>query len=85
MKSDSKRVQDETSPSHLIDAGIAALGDWRGEALGRMRALIGQADPQVVEELKWREPSSVRRVALEREILAPRPGLVDHPRNRRPR
>ena len=42
------------SPSDLIDARIEALGDWRGETLARMRALIHQADPEVVEEWKWR-------------------------------
>ncbi|KRA60471.1 hypothetical protein ASD79_08815 [Caulobacter sp. Root655] len=41
-------------PSQLIDAKIEALGDWRGETLARIRALIRQADPDVVEELKWR-------------------------------
>ncbi len=46
------------SPSHLIDARIAALSDWRGETLARVRALIKEADPQVVEEVKWRKPSS---------------------------
>ena len=42
------------SPSQLIDARIKELGDWRGEMLGRLRALIKQADPEVVEEWKWR-------------------------------
>jgi hypothetical protein len=42
------------SPSRLIDARIAELGDWRGETLARIRALIRQADPEVVEEWKWR-------------------------------
>ncbi len=42
------------SPSRLIDARIAELGDWRGETLARLRALIHQADPEVVEEWKWR-------------------------------
>jgi hypothetical protein len=45
-------------PSRLIDARIAALGDWRGEALARVRTLIRQADPGVVEEVKWRKPSN---------------------------
>jgi len=40
--------------SQLIDARIAALGDWRGAALARVRALIHEADPEVVEEVKWR-------------------------------
>ena len=42
------------SPSRLIDARIAELGDWRGETLARVRALVKQADPDVVEEWKWR-------------------------------
>jgi hypothetical protein len=42
------------SPSKLIDARIAELGDWRGETLGHVRALIHQAVPEVVEEWKWR-------------------------------
>ena len=47
-----------TSPSHLIDARIVALGDWRGVTLARIRVLIRQADPSVVEEVKWRKPSN---------------------------
>lgn len=46
--------QEETSPSRLIDARIGDLGDWRGELLGRLRALIKEADPDVAEEWKWR-------------------------------
>jgi hypothetical protein len=42
------------SPSRLIDARIKELGDWRGETLAQVRALIKQADPEVVEEWKWR-------------------------------
>jgi hypothetical protein len=42
------------SASRLIDARIEELGDWRGEMLGRLRALIKEADPDVVEEWKWR-------------------------------
>jgi hypothetical protein len=42
------------SPSRLIDARIKELGDWRGKMLSRVRALIKQADPDVVEEWKWR-------------------------------
>ena len=42
------------SPSKLIDARIEELGDWRGEMLARIRTLIKQADPDVVEEWKWR-------------------------------
>jgi hypothetical protein len=46
------------SPSQLIDARIAKLGDWRGAMLGRLRALIKQADPEVLEEVKWKKPSN---------------------------
>jgi hypothetical protein len=42
------------SPSQLIDARIKELGDWRGEMLGRLRSVIKEADPDVVEEWKWR-------------------------------
>ena len=42
------------SPSRLIDARIEELGDWRGEMLARVRSLIKEADPEVVEEWKWR-------------------------------
>ena len=42
------------TPSQLIDERIVELGDWRGEMLGRLRALIREADPEVVEEWKWR-------------------------------
>jgi len=45
-----------TSPTELIDAKIEALGDWRGEMLARIRALIKAADPDVVEEWKWSTP-----------------------------
>jgi hypothetical protein len=44
----------DESPSELIDARIEELGDWRGETLARIRALIKEADPEVVEEWKWR-------------------------------
>jgi hypothetical protein len=42
------------APSRLIDARIAELADWRGETLARLRAIVRQADPEVVEEWKWR-------------------------------
>ena len=42
------------SPSQLIDARIEELGDWRGQTLAQVRALIHQADPEVIEEWKWR-------------------------------
>ncbi len=44
----------DRTPSQLIDARIAELDDWRGELLGRLRALVKDADPDVVEEWKWR-------------------------------
>ena len=46
--------QDGPSPSRMIDARIKELDDWRGATLGRLRALIKEADPDVVEEWKWR-------------------------------
>ena len=51
-------TQEVESPSQLIEARIGELGDWRGETLSRVRALIKQADPDVVEEWKWRKASS---------------------------
>jgi hypothetical protein len=53
-KSGSKETKEEDSPSQLIDARIKELSDWRGETLARIRILIMQADPEVVEEWKWR-------------------------------
>lgn len=53
--------EDQESPSQEIDAKIEALrasGDWRGETLARMRALIREAGPDVVETVKWRKPSN---------------------------
>lgn len=44
----------DATPSQLIDERIKELGDWRGEMLGRLRALVKEADPEVVEEWKWR-------------------------------
>jgi hypothetical protein len=49
------------SPSQEIDARIEELSDWRGELLSRIRRLIQQADPDVVEEVKWRKPSNSMR------------------------
>lgn len=46
------------SPSELIEARVKELGDWRGKTLSQLRTLIKQADPEVVEEVKWRKPSN---------------------------
>ena len=51
-------AEDVESPSQLIESRIKELGDWRGQTLSRLRALIKQADPDVVEEWKWRKPSN---------------------------
>ena len=53
-KSGAKEGSEGGSPSQLIDARIKELSDWRGETLARIRTLIKQADPEVVEEWKWR-------------------------------
>jgi hypothetical protein len=52
------RVVNEKSASRLIDRRIRELGGWRGETLARMRALILQADPDIVEECKWIKPTN---------------------------
>ena len=52
------------SPSDLIDARIRDMSDWRGEMLARLRKLIKQADPGVVEEVKWRKPSNMLGVPV---------------------
>ena len=49
------------SSSQAIDARIDELGDWRGEMLARIRALINEADPEMVEDVKWRKPSNGMR------------------------
>jgi hypothetical protein len=54
-KSDARK---KASPSPLADAKTKALGDWRGEMLSRLRALIKQADSEMIEERKWRKPSN---------------------------
>src|SRR3954471_23873232 len=51
-----KQTSETKSASHLIDERIKELGGWRGEMLARLRALIKQADPEVVEEWKWSNP-----------------------------
>ncbi len=53
-KSPSQKSPSQKSPSQLIDARIKELGDWRGEILSRLRSLVKEADPDVVEEWKWR-------------------------------
>jgi hypothetical protein len=57
MKKKTGSKNDE-SPAELIDSRIEELGDWRGKTLSRVRALIKQADPEVVEEVKWQKASS---------------------------
>ena len=57
-KSGAKAAKGADSSSRLIDARIKKLGDWRGETLARVRSLIKEADPNVVEEVKWRKPSN---------------------------
>jgi hypothetical protein len=54
----SKEGNGGSSPSQLIDARIKELSDWRGQTLARVRTLIKQADPEVVEELKWVKPTN---------------------------
>ena len=51
-------AQQAESATQLIDAKIEELGDWRGETLSRLRGLIKQADPEVVEEWKWRKATN---------------------------
>ena len=53
-KSAATKAKESNSPSRLIDARIKELGDWRGATLARVRALIREADPDVIEEWKWR-------------------------------
>jgi hypothetical protein len=54
MKSGPQEADGEASPLQLIDAKIKELSDWRGETLARIRSVIKQAAPEVIEELKWR-------------------------------
>jgi|ERR1041385_7676610 hypothetical protein len=58
IKARAKTAKAETSARRPIDARVKKLDDWRGETLARIRALIRQADPEVVEEVKWRKPSN---------------------------
>jgi hypothetical protein len=57
-KASAQEPSPDAAPSRLIDARIKALGDWRGELLARMRTLIREADPGMVEAVKWRKPSN---------------------------
>ena len=57
-KKKTKPAPSADSASRLIDARIKQLGDWRGETLARVRAIIRAADPDVVEEMKWQKPSN---------------------------
>lgn len=56
MTKTTKKTKTADSPSRLIDERIDELGDWRGETLARIRAVIKEADPEVVEEWKWGVP-----------------------------
>jgi hypothetical protein len=49
---------DDTQGSQLVDERLRSLGDWRGAMLARLRRLIGEADPEVAETVKWRKPSN---------------------------
>ncbi len=57
-KSGSKEGKREDTPSQPIDTKSQALSDWRSEMLARLRTIIKQADPEAVEEVKWRKPSN---------------------------
>ena len=56
--------EDATDPSVLIDASISDLGDWRGQRLAQIRQLIHDADPDAIEEVKWRKPMSPNGVPV---------------------
>ena len=60
-KSSAMVAKGADSPARLIDARIKDLGDWRGETLACVRKLIREADPDIVEEVKWRKPSNGMR------------------------
>jgi hypothetical protein len=64
VRSGSKAGEEAGSSSRLIDMRIEALGDWRGETLARVRTLIREADPEAVEEVKWRKPSNALGVPV---------------------
>jgi hypothetical protein len=60
----SDTMSEDQEASRLIDAKIEQIGDWRGEMLARLRALIKEADPDVAEAIKWRKPSNPSGVAV---------------------
>jgi hypothetical protein len=64
MKTSTNPSQEEKSPSQQIDAIIQEQSDWRGKKLSQLRALIKQADPAVVEEVKWKKPSRPQGVPV---------------------
>ncbi len=64
MKSSMKPSSEEKSPSEQIDAIIQEQNDWRGKKLAQLRALIKEADPAVVEEVKWKKPSRPQGVPV---------------------
>jgi hypothetical protein len=64
MKANQNPSPKEKSPSEQIDAIIRESGDWRGKKLSQLRALIKQADPGVVEEVKWKKPSKPEGVPV---------------------
>ncbi len=64
MKANTKPSTEELSPSQQIDAIIKMPGDWRGEKLSQLRAVIKQADPAIVEEVKWKMPSKPEGVPV---------------------
>ncbi len=57
-KSGAKAAKEAASPARLIDAKIKKRGDWRGETLAQVRKVIKEADPDVVEDVKWRKPTN---------------------------
>ena len=64
MKADKNPSSEGTSASQQIDAISSASGDWRGKKLSVLRSLIKQADPAVVEEVKWKKPSKPEGVPV---------------------
>jgi len=64
MKTSTGPSPKSDAPSQLIDAKIKALDDWRGKTLSQLRTLIKQADPAVVEELKWKKPTNPNGVPV---------------------